>query len=150
MDYVITMDDSKQYLSHHGILGMKWGRRKQKQTSGSSRRSGSNARSGPKRVLRKNMTAEQRHMSNKQIGLSIVGSMVGSSVGSAVGSTVGSLVGGSGWGQYIGTGVGSALGSIGGISVANAGKKVNKNQARTNVMAYLLGPFGASTIYDHR
>lgn len=28
MDYVITMDDSKQYLSHHGVLGMRWGHRK--------------------------------------------------------------------------------------------------------------------------
>lgn len=130
MDYIITMDDSKQYLSHHGVLGMKWGHRKE------------NTSSGRKRTLRKDMTYSQRRQSNRQI----IGNIAGNLAGAAVGGAIGGIVGRS----YAGSSVGSVLGLLGGTALSQVGSTVNKNKGRTLVFSYLLGPFGASTIYAEK
>ena len=137
---------SNEYICHYGIPGMKWGRRTRsdgssykKGTAVAYNKSGDNTQARRKRTLRANMTKDQRRQSNKQIVGSIAGSVVGTAVGMAA--------------KKAGApGIAAALlsngGRLGGVAVANIGNKTNANLGRTMVSSLLLGPFGASTVYD--
>ena len=137
---------SNEYICHYGIPGMKWGRRTRsdgssykKGTAVAYNKSGDNKQARRKRTLRANMTKDQRRQSNKQIVGNLVGGVVGGALGAAA-TKAGA--------PAIVSGLLSNAGGLGGVALANIGNKTNANLGRTMVSSLLLGPFGASTVYD--
>lgn len=135
-----------EYICHYGIPGMKWGRRTR--SNGSSyekgktvayNKAGDSKQARRKRTLRANMTKDQRRQSNKQIVGNIAGSVIGTAAGTAARKA--------GAPGIVSTLLSNA-GGLGGVALANVGNKTNANLGRTMVSSLLLGPFGASTVYD--
>ena len=137
---------NNEYICHYGIPGMRWGHRTRRDGSYYEKgktvaynKAGSSIQARRKRTLRANMTKDQRRQSNKQIVGNIAGTVIGRAAAAAA--------------QKAGAPrIASVLlangGALGGIAVANIGNTTNANLGRTMVSSLLLGPFGASTVYD--